>query len=72
MPGYPQQKPALPADMSNDGEAPSFNDALEAAPEEVAPEEGDELDAEQAGLAEEMGLSPEQGKSLRRFIETMM
>ena len=48
--------------------------AIEEVPEEVEPasERGEELDPEQAGLVEEMGLTPEQGVALRRFIETMI
>jgi hypothetical protein len=70
MPGYVKQP--MPADMSNDGEAPSFEDALGSAPAEVEPDADDELDAEQAGIVEEMGMTPEQGKALRRFIETIL
>lgn len=64
--GYP--KPATPAPAA----APSFDDALEGAPAEVQPTETDALDAEQAALAEEMGLNPQQGLALRRFLETML
>lgn len=48
--------------------------AIEEVPEEVEPDADtdDALDPEQASLAEEMGLSPEQGLALRRFVETMI
>lgn len=70
--GYGKGGQEMPRDMSNDGEAPNFQDALEEAPAEVESMEGDELDAEQASIVQEMGMTPEQGKALRRFIETMM
>ena len=52
-----------------------FASALESMPEEVAapPEgmsEGSDLDAEQQGLAEEMGFSPEEASALKRFVES--
>lgn len=46
--------------------------AIEEAPAEVEMAEESETDPEQAGLIEEMGLSPEQGQALIRLIETMI
>lgn len=47
--------------------------AIEESPEEVEPaEEEDALDAEQAALVEQMGLSPEQGSALVKLITTML
>ena len=68
--GYGAGKPAKP-------EMKDLASAIEEAPAEVegsAEEEiGEgELDAEQASLAEQMGLTPEQGVALRSFIETML
>lgn len=65
-----------PAAPPTGGEMPmkDLASALEETPDEVEPDADvdDALDPEQASLAEEMGLSPEQGLALRRFVETMM
>ncbi len=49
-------------------------EAIEETPEEVESTEEDTagLDAEQAALVEQMGLSPEQGEALVKLITTML
>jgi hypothetical protein len=49
-----------------------FASALEDAPAEVAaPMEGDsDLDAEQAALAEQMGMNPSEASALKQFVRT--
>ena len=74
MKGMPRgaRKPSA-AEEKSEGEAPhDLLSALDSAPDEVAEGEADgmELDAEQQDLVEQMGLDPEEGKSLKRFVES--
>lgn len=64
------------SEESGEGHSPKdFASALADAPESMEPgeppeEDGEALDPEQAHLAEQMGLDPQEGIALKRFIKS--